>query len=124
MYTANIVDTVIFRSLGAAPSPHLKTLEHAVETAGTELWVPPAIYRELTNYGTSPPVNPYLDDGIEAGWIRVVGSDQDHAEQMVIRRHSPRDRLFLLSAKTVVHCQTHFGGIHSSSDSLYRPSVP
>jgi len=72
MYTANIVDTVIFRSLGAAPSPHLKTLEHAVETAGTELWVPPAIYRELTNYGTSPPVNPYLDDGIEAGWIRVA----------------------------------------------------
>jgi hypothetical protein len=72
MYTANIVDTVIFRSLGKSPSPYLKSLKRAVEAAETELWAPAPIYRELTDYGTTPSVNPYLDDGIEEGWIRVA----------------------------------------------------
>lgn len=72
MYTANIVDTVIFRSIGKAPSPHLQSLKRAVNTAETELWVPATIYRELTDYGIDPPVNPYLDSGIGAGWIRVA----------------------------------------------------
>ncbi|WP_311170856.1 hypothetical protein [Halobellus ordinarius] len=72
MYTANIVDTVIFRSLGKSSSPHVQSLTDAVEQAGTELWVPSPIYRELTGYGTEPPVNPYLDDGVEDGWIRVA----------------------------------------------------
>lgn len=72
MYTANIVDTVLFRTLGKHPSPHLQRLERAVETAETELWVPATIYRETVNSGTDPPVNPYLDTGIEKGWIRVA----------------------------------------------------
>ena len=72
MYTANIVDTVIFRSVGKDPSPRLQSLERAVKTVDTELWVSPAIYRELTDSGTDPPANPYLDTGIEDGWIRVA----------------------------------------------------
>ena len=72
MYTANIVDTVIFRSLGKSSTPHVQSLKAAVERAGTELWVSSPIYRELTNYGTEPPVNPYLDDGVEEGWVRVA----------------------------------------------------
>lgn len=72
MYTANVVDTVIFRSVGKEPSHHLKALERAVKTAGTELWVPPAVYRELADTGTDPPENPYLDNGIEDGWIHVA----------------------------------------------------
>jgi hypothetical protein len=59
MYTANIVDTVVFRSLGQSSSPHVKSLKDAAEQAGTELWVPSPIYRELTDYGAEPPVNPY-----------------------------------------------------------------
>lgn len=72
MYTANIVDTVIFRSLGKSSNPYVQSLKNAVEKAETELWVPSTIYRELTNYGTEPPVNQYLDDGVEDGWIRVA----------------------------------------------------
>ena len=72
LYTANIVDTVIFRSLGKSPSPQLRSLKQAVAEAGTELWVPPSVYRELTNYGVEPSENPYLDMGIEEGWIRVA----------------------------------------------------
>jgi hypothetical protein len=72
MYTANIVDTVMFRSIGKYPSPHVQSLKRAVQTAGTELWVPATIYRELADYGTDPPVNPYLDNGIEEGWVRVA----------------------------------------------------
>jgi hypothetical protein len=72
MYTANIVDTVIFRTLGKHPNPHLQSLERAVTEADTEVWVPASIYRELTNYGTAPPSNPYLDAGVEKGWIRVA----------------------------------------------------
>jgi len=49
LYTANIVDTVIFRSLGKSPSPQLRSLKQAVAEADTELWVSPSIYRELTN---------------------------------------------------------------------------
>ena len=71
LYTANIVDTVIFRSLGKSPSSHLQSLKQAVSESGTEIWVPPSVYRELTNYGVEPPKNPYLDTGIEEGWIRV-----------------------------------------------------
>lgn len=71
-HTANVVDTVIFRSLGKSPSPHLESLEQAVAEADTELWVSSSIYRELTNYGTNPPRNPYLDTGVEDGWIRVA----------------------------------------------------
>ena len=86
MYTANIVDTVIFRSLGKSSSSHFQSLKDAVEQAGTELWVPSPIYRELTNHGTEPPVNPYLDDGIEEGWIRVaiplVGNRDDTFESV------------------------------------------
>lgn len=72
IYTANIVDTVIFRSLGKSPNHHLQSLKQVVEEAGTELWVSPAIYRELADYGREPPRNPYLDSGIEDGWIRVA----------------------------------------------------
>ena len=72
MYTANIVDTVMFRNVGTYPSPHLQSLKRAVKTVETELWIPATIYRELTDYGTNPPVNPYLDTGIEEGWIRIA----------------------------------------------------
>ena len=72
MYTANIVDTVIFRSLGKPPGPRWRALKHAVETVGTELWAPATVYRELADFGTDPPTNPYLDHGIEAGWIHVA----------------------------------------------------
>jgi len=67
MYTANIVDTVIFRSLGTSSNPSFTALRDAVEQAGTELWVSSSIYRELTDDGTEPPVNPYLDDGVKEG---------------------------------------------------------
>ena len=68
---ANIVDTVVFRSLGKHPNPHLDTLRDAVETAQTELWVPELIYEELADQGPGGTVsNPYLDHGIEEGWIR------------------------------------------------------
>lgn len=63
---------MIFWSLGKPPGPHWQSLKRAVNPAETELWVPATIYRELTNYGTDPPVNPYLDIGIEAGWIHVA----------------------------------------------------
>jgi hypothetical protein len=72
MYTANIVDTVIFRSLGKPPGPRWRALKHAVETVGTELWAPATVYRELADFGTDPPTNPYLDHGIEAGWVHVA----------------------------------------------------
>ena len=73
MYTANIVDTVMFRNLGKYPSPHLQSLKRAVKKAGTEIWVPSTVYHELANYETvDPPVNPYLDEAIEEGWVRVA----------------------------------------------------
>lgn len=72
MYTANIVDTVIFRSLGKHPNTYLRSLKRAVKAADTELWVPATIYRELADYGDRSPVNPYLDNAIEEGWVRVA----------------------------------------------------
>jgi hypothetical protein len=72
MYTANIVDTVIFRSLGKQPNAYLQSLKRAVKAAETELWVPASIYRELVDYGDGSPVNPYLDDAIEEGWVRLA----------------------------------------------------
>jgi hypothetical protein len=72
MYTANIVDTVIFRSLGKHPNPYVESLKRAVKTAGTELWVPSTIYCELADYGEDLLVNPYLDDAVEDEWIRVA----------------------------------------------------
>jgi len=77
MYTANIVDTVVFRSLGKHPNPHLDRLKNAVEEAQTEIWVPDLIYEELADHGPDGTVtNPYLDHGIEEGWIRVVSPPQ------------------------------------------------
>jgi hypothetical protein len=72
LYTANIVDTVIFRSLGKSPSLQLRSLKQAVAEADTELWVSPSTYRKLTNYGEDPPRNPHLETGIEEGWTRVA----------------------------------------------------
>lgn len=72
MYTANIVDTVIFRSLGKPPNSQWQSLKRAVVQAESELWVPATIYRELIDGGADLPVNPYLDAGIEEGWIRVA----------------------------------------------------
>jgi len=86
MYTANIVDTVVFRSLGKPPNPHFDTLKHAIEEAQTEIWVPDLIYEELAANGSNgTATNPYLDHGIEEGWIRVVSppdpeSDSTNAE--------------------------------------------
>jgi hypothetical protein len=67
MYTANIVDTVMFRSLGKQPNTYLQSLKRAVKAADTGLWVPATIYCELADYGDGSPVNPYLDDGIKEG---------------------------------------------------------
>ncbi|MFP8958322.1 hypothetical protein ACLI4Y_16520 [Natrialbaceae archaeon A-CW3] len=73
MHTANIADTVMFRNLGKHPSPHLQSLKNAVEEAGTEIWVPAAVYHELSDTGSADsPANPYLDTAIEEGWIRVA----------------------------------------------------
>jgi hypothetical protein len=73
MYTANIADTVLFRNLGKYPNPHLESLKRAVESADTEIWVPAAIYCELVDFGGGDePVNPYLDQAIEDGWVRVA----------------------------------------------------
>jgi len=73
IYTANIVDTVLFRNLGKHPSPHLQSLKRAVERAETEIWVPAAVYHELADTGSAnSPVNPYLDAAIEDGWLRVA----------------------------------------------------
>jgi predicted DNA-binding protein (UPF0278 family) len=71
-YTANIVDTVVFRSLGKHPNEHVASLEQAVAAADTELWVPPTVYRELRDPAEEPPHNPYLDAGVADGWIRVA----------------------------------------------------
>lgn len=73
VYTANVADTVMFRNLGKHPSPHLESLEGAVAEAETEIWVSAAVYHELADTGTTDsPMNPYLDAGIEAGWLRVA----------------------------------------------------
>ena len=73
MYTANIADTVMFRNLGKEPSTHLQTLKQAVEDADTEMWVPAAVYHELSDTsGKNSPTNPYLDTAIEEGWLRVA----------------------------------------------------
>jgi hypothetical protein len=64
MYTANIVDTVLFRSVGKHPNRYLQSLKQAVTAAGTEIWVPATIYRELIDSGQEPAVNPYLDPGV------------------------------------------------------------
>ena len=73
MYTANIADTVMFRNLGKQPSSHLQSLKSAVVEAGTEIWVPAAVYHELADAGSADsPTNPYLDTAIEEGWLRVA----------------------------------------------------
>ncbi|EMA14846.1 hypothetical protein C435_15137 [Haloarcula marismortui ATCC 33799] len=73
IYTANIADTVMFRNLGKDPSPRLQSLKSAVEEAGTEIWVPAAVYHELADTGGGDqPTNPYLDTAIEEGWVRVA----------------------------------------------------
>ena len=73
MYTANIADTVIFRSLGKEPNPRLETLKQAVKEADTEIWVPPVVYHELSDTSEADaPANPYLDTAIAEGWLRVA----------------------------------------------------
>ena len=73
MYTANIADTVMFRNLGKHPNPLLQSLKRAVVEAETEIWVPAAVYHELSDTGgTGSPTNPYLDTAIEEGWLRVA----------------------------------------------------
>ncbi|ERG94132.1 MAG: hypothetical protein J07HQW2_00566 [Haloquadratum walsbyi J07HQW2] len=73
MYTANIADTVMFRNLGKQPSSHLQSLKSAVEEAGTEIWVPAAVYHELADARSADsPTNPCLDTAIEEGWLRVA----------------------------------------------------
>ncbi|WP_237560528.1 hypothetical protein [Halapricum salinum] len=90
LYTANIVDTVIFRSLGKYPNHHLDRLKDAVEESQTEIWVPELVYDELADHGPNGTVtNPYLDHGIEDGWIRLV-SPPFPEEESVGDEHTPR----------------------------------
>ena len=73
MYTANIADTVMFRNLGKHPNPRLQSLKRAVVEVETEIWVPAAVYHELSDTGgAGSPTNPYLDTAIEEGWLRVA----------------------------------------------------
>ncbi len=68
MYTANIADTVMFRNLGKYPNPRRQSLNCAVEEAGTEIWVPAAVYHELADTSSvDSPINLYLDTAIEEG---------------------------------------------------------
>lgn len=106
MFTANIVDTSIFRSLGKPSNPQFKSLKNAVDQAGTELWVPAPIYRELTDYGTDPPVNPYLDDGVEDGWIRVaIPLAGVSSHQVKESGESPRCLVFYIRADCAYRCR-------------------
>jgi hypothetical protein len=63
----------MFRNLGKYPSPHWQSLERAVADAETEIWVPAAVYHELSDTGSADsPTNPYLDGAVEEGWLRVA----------------------------------------------------
>jgi hypothetical protein len=65
MYTANIADTIIFRSLGEEPNLRLQTLKRAVKEADTEIWVPPVVYHELTDTSeVDAPASPCLLSGM------------------------------------------------------------
>ena len=68
MYTANIADTVIVRNLWKYPSPRLHPLKNAVEQAGTVIWMPAAVYHELSDTRSNgSPTNPGLYNAIEEG---------------------------------------------------------
>jgi len=108
MYTANIADTVMFRNLGKHPSPHLQKLKSAVEDAGTEIWVPAAVYHELADTGSADsPTNPYLDTAIEEGWLRVAPSlPGDRTEGSIValdqlRKHGSLQMSFSTSRASI-----------------------
>ena len=108
MYTANIADTVIFRSLGKEPNPRLETLKQAVKEADTEIWVPPVVYHELSDASEADvPANPYLDTAIAEGWLRVAiplagdrGESFDRSANSVVKARTIADDFLMPEAST------------------------
>jgi len=75
MYTANVVDSVVFRAIGAPPNPRVTALRQAVGSVDADIWVPATVYRE-TATGTTPNAgtrtNPFLDQLVSDGVVRIA----------------------------------------------------
>lgn len=74
-YTANLVDTGVFRAIGKPPNVHYDALKDAVTTADATLHLPATIYEELGGSSETdefPAGSDYVDDAIREGWITVA----------------------------------------------------
>lgn len=74
-YTANLVDTGIFRAIGKPPNEQYDKLRAAVASADTRLHIPATIYEELggdTTADAFPSGSEYVDEAIRDGWVIVA----------------------------------------------------
>jgi hypothetical protein len=104
MYTANIVDTGVFRGVGGPQGDHYAELEAAVTADSRQLAITPTVYAELGGDPTAtsiPSGSYYVDDAIRAGWVSVTdpvpgkreGSFQHASNPVVKARHDAHDVL-------------------------------
>jgi len=89
-YTANLVDTGIFRAIGKPPNEQHDKLRAAVESADTTLHIPATIYEELGWDTTADEFlsgSEYVDEAIRDGWVIVAdhlpGSLADDAHRVI-----------------------------------------
>jgi hypothetical protein len=74
-YTANLVDTGVFRAIGKPPNDHYEKLKTAVAAADATLSIPATIYEELGGDAATdevPAGSAYVDDAIREGWVTVA----------------------------------------------------
>jgi hypothetical protein len=74
-YTANLVDTGVFRALGKPSNKHYDKLKTAISSVGVTLCIPATIYRELGGDIAGeefPSGSGYVDQAIRDGWVTVA----------------------------------------------------
>jgi hypothetical protein len=95
MYTANIVDTGLFRAIGKPPTESYETLRAVVTTAEATLHIPSVIYEELGGEPaaeTPPSGSDYVDRAIDDGWVTVANPVSGTFADAFVDAGSPVER--------------------------------
>lgn len=112
-YTANLVDTGVFRALGKPPNKHYDNLKTAVTSVGATLHIPATMYRELGGDIAGeefPSGSEYVDHAIRDGWItvadRLPGNRTDEYEDLDSSVEKSRHDGHQVIARLTNHPQT------------------
>jgi len=110
MFTANLVDTGLFRAIGTPSAPAYTALERVVVDAETTLQIPATMYAELggtIQSDTAPSGSKYVDAAIRDGWVTVADPLSGNSDASYDTATTPVERARHDAHHVIAHTTNH-----------------